>query len=510
MRQLASLLGRLSMYRVVLVLLLALWVVSFGYSFLGLLLYTPIDLALSAAVAVTATVLSSAVLARIFRATAQWESAAITGMLIFFLFWPSADPNQLWRVALVGVVASLSKYILAWRGRHLFNPAAAAAFIGGLTQLTAAVWWLATPYLFPYVVVASFLVLYRTRRLPLALTFVAVAVTTGSAVQIVAGVNVGAAVSTVLMSYPYLFVAGFMLSEPLTLPARRYQEIVLAAVGGILVAVPFHLGPLYNSPELMLVLVNLAAAVWVGRVGIRLTYEGSRALSPSVTEFVFRPTRPLGYVPGQYLELTVPHRRPDARGTRRIVSFTSAPDVAPAAAPVRRPRLVTVAMSIPDRPSSAKAALRDLTPGTTLSATGVWGDYVLPRDTTVPVLLVAGGIGITPCVSQLRADAVRGLRRDVVLVYSARSAREFAYANELVECGVPVIAYGPESPQPLPAGWTYGGPGRVTGDLLAETVPGLAARRAYLSGPPAMVADLRVSLRARGVRHIHTDAFLGY
>jgi NAD(P)H-flavin reductase len=35
-------------------------------------------------------------------------------------------------------------------------------------------------------------------------------------------------------------------------------------------------------------------------------------------------------------------------------------------------------------------------------------------------------------------------------------------------------------------------------------------REAFLSGPPAMVADLKKALRKAGVRHIHTDVFVGY
>ena len=65
------------------------------------------------------------------------ESSLITGLLLLLPFWPSelfwpSQPTQglqlaeIAGVALACVLASASKYALAWRGRHIFNPAAAA------------------------------------------------------------------------------------------------------------------------------------------------------------------------------------------------------------------------------------------------------------------------------------------------------------------------------------------------------------------------------------------------
>jgi ferredoxin-NADP reductase len=50
----------------------------------------------------------------------------------------------------------------------------------------------------------------------------------------------------------------------------------------------------------------------------------------------------------------------------------------------------------------------------------------------------------------------------------------------------------------------------VSGDRLAETVPDVAARRTFISGPPALVSDLRRAARSQGARHVHTDYFSGY
>ncbi|MFC4224980.1 FAD-dependent oxidoreductase [Lysinibacter cavernae] len=501
LREAADKLGRITMYRLVLGVLALMAVASFALTFLGALPYTPIDIAASAVVAVGVALLSGHLLAAAVQSAAQWESSAITGFLVFFLFWPTADPGQLWRIALVSVIASVSKYVLVWRGRHLFNPVAIAAVIASVTGLTAAVWWPANAYLFPVVLVGAIAVVVRTRKLLMFALYVVVATLSGTVVLVLNGTAALDALPVVLLSYPVVFLGGFMLTEPLTLPPRRWQQLMLAAVAGVLVSVPFHVGPLYNSPELTLVVMNLAAALFARRSGIRLTLLGRKLLSPTVVEFSFRPKRPLDFVPGQYLELVIPHGKPDSRGTRRMLSPTSVPGSA---------ELVTVATSMPAKTSTAKRALRLKQEGAVLSATGVWGDFVLPRDPSVPVLLVAGGIGITPFVSQLRSDRMRGIRRDVTLVYAARSAAEYAYLDDLVGDGVRIILAGPEAPAQLPVGCELLGAERISGELLALRMPDLRARHAFVSGPPSLVEDLREDLKRQGVRSVHTDVFLGY
>ena len=121
----------------------------------------------------------------------------------------------------------------------------------------------------------------------------------------------------------------------------------------------------------------------------------------------------MAFTPGQYLELEVPHRHPDARGTRREFSIASAPEDLP---------ILKVAFrEIPGAKthSSYKKALAQVSAGDALAVTGVWGDFLLPKKPGSPVLMVAAGIGITPFVSQLRHARLAGEDRDIVLVYVA-------------------------------------------------------------------------------------------
>jgi ferredoxin-NADP reductase len=490
--------GRVTMYRLITLSLVGLLLVSVALATGGILAYGPLEILASAVVAVLATFATSALFAALFRTRAHLESAVITGLLLLFLFRPTLEPAELGTIALAGLIASASKYLLAIRGRHIFNPAAIAALVIGLTQLNFAAWWVATPPLLPFTAVAAFLILYRTHRLPMGLLFVALSSALITTTVTLAGTPALEALALSFTSYPIVFLAGFMLSEPLTLPPRRWQQLALAIVVAVLLSMQFSAGPLYSSPELALVIGNLLAFTAGQRRGIRLDFVGRTPLTPTSWEFEFQPKRPLAFTAGQYLELSLPHSM-DTRGARRIFSIASAPGDS-----------VRIGLRIPPKPSSFKRALLELQPGETVSATSVGGDFLLPADATKPLLLVAAGIGITPFISQLEHLEATGSTRDVVLVYSSASAAEIAYAEKLERGQHRVLLVSPERPETLPASWEYVGAGPLSGELLLNAVPDARAREAFVSGPPALVTALRKALRAAGVGRVKADYFSGY
>lgn len=147
-------------------------------------------------------------------------------------------------------------------------------------------------------------------------------------------------------------------------------------------------------------------------------------------------------------------------------------------------------------------------PGEALSATGVWGDFVLPSDPTAPVLMVAAGIGVTPFISHLRHLGSGDRPRDVVLVYLVKDAAELPFRDEISTSGVPVVLAGPTPTDDLPEGWTWAGDHPLDEAGLRRVVPDLPERHAYVSGSPAAVAQLTAAVA--GARSVTTDAFSGY
>lgn len=510
-----AVLGRVSMYRLALYALAALALVALAVSFFGLVAPTPLELLASAVVLALVCVLTDAAAQAVVRLPWRVESSLITAGILLFVLRPTLDPAGLAGLALGAAVASLSKYVLAWRGRHIFNPAAVGATVLTLVSIAlpalgGSSWWVGTPVLAAPVILFGLAVLIRTEKVRVIAVFLLVAVAVGVARVATQYQQAGLEVDTVtvlfsvLWSSPFLFLGAFMLSEPLTMPPRRWQQFTVAALVGILAGWPIDLGEISLGQERALLVGNLLAFVFAfsTRSAVKLTLSSRENLTPTVQSLTFRTRRPLSFVPGQYLELDVPHRHADARGTRREFSIASAPEDLPS---------LTVAFR--EAPgaqtqSSYKKALARVGEGDTLAVTGVWGDFVLPKKATSAVLMVAAGIGITPFVSQLRHVRLAEEDRDIVLVYVASEAAELAFRDELEASGIPVIVFTRDEPRDLPRHWHWARGVRLDADGLLQVVPDIGARHAYISGPAGLIADLAPALER--ARSLTTDAFSGY
>ncbi|MFD5429645.1 ferric reductase-like transmembrane domain-containing protein [Streptomyces sp. NPDC127084] len=145
------------------------------------------------------------------------------------------------------------------------------------------------------------------------------------------------------------------------------------------------------------------------------------------------------------------------------------------------------------------AALGRISPGTRVWAEGPYGAFTAARQTSPHVLLLAGGVGITPLRTLFET-----LPGTVTLVYYARSAHDLALRHELDEiaatrgASVHYAVDGIDGPA-IP----------LTGDALGELVADLPGHDVYLCGPPGMTSAARAALRDAGVpRHrVHHETF---
>lgn len=508
-----AVLGRLSMYRLVFVALAALAGVALLLSFFALVSPTWVELIVTLAVLAVVCVGVDAAAQRVLHLPWRIESSLITAQILLFVLRPTIDPAALGGIAIAAAVASLSKYVLAWQGRHIFNPAAMGAAV--LTLLSLAVpalgsssWWVGTPALAGPVILLGLAVLWRTEKIRMIALFLVVSVAVAMVRTLVQYQSAGVSINAldvfwqILWSSPFLFLGAFMLSEPLTMPPRRWQQFTVAAVVGVLAGWPIDLGEITLGQERALLIGNLVAFAFALRTAVKLTLEGRADLTPTVRELTFRAHSRLFFIPGQYLELEVPHRHPDARGTRREFSIASAPEDLPLLRVAFREGATTAPQS------SYKRALAEVTAGSGLAVTGVWGDFLLPKRASAPVLMVAAGIGITPFVSQLRHARLAGIERDVVLVYVASAASELPFRTELEASDARVIVFTRDEPDGMPPHWQWAGEVRLDAEGLLGVVPDITARHAYISGPAALIADLAPALER--ARSITTDAFSGY
>lgn len=492
--------GKFSMYRLVTLSLTALFFLSIILAVFNQIPHSPYAIVFSGLVMVGAGYLSNRLIGRLFGVKPHGESVAITSLLLLFIFPPTETLLGLATLALIATFASATKYVLAWRGKHIFNPAAAAAVLAALTGLAYSTWWIVTPALLPLVIFCAVLILYKTRRLAMGAVFMAVAFPLLMVVALFNGQTLTSGLID-FISWPLFYFVGFMVSEPLTLPPRKKQQWGVAALVAILTVLPLQFGTFPVTPEMALVIGNAVAFLFTIKRSIQLQFVGKKQLTPSNVEFVFRPIGgPLKYEAGQYTEMTLFHPKVDSRGYRRMFSMSSAPE----------DDTVRFGIKFVQKGSSYKKSMLKLTPGEVVPATLIAGDFTLPKDSREPLLYIAGGIGVTPFISHIEHLRKIGETRDVVLVYGAPHIDEVAYIDELLDANIKLVVAVAEGQASEHDNLRVEVSKFIDMPLLERTVPDFKQRTAYISGPPPMVDAVKAGLKREGVKRIKTDYFTGY
>lgn len=210
-------------------------------------------------------------------------------------------------------------------------------------------------------------------------------------------------------------------------------------------------------------------------------------ITPTIVTLWFTPEQPVRYVAGQFTELFLPHDNVDERGVRRWFTLSSSP--------TEKLLGITTRLS-PDKPSTFKQELASLQPGMRLHLADPMGDFVLPKNTSIPLVFVAAGLGITPVRSMVKWLHDTGEQRSIKLLF-ATSQNETAFSELFNNYGLELQL--------------------ITQDrraLTAESISQHAGDDAliYLSGPEELVEVLYKQLKRLGIdpSRLVADYFPGY
>lgn len=208
---------------------------------------------------------------------------------------------------------------------------------------------------------------------------------------------------------------------------------------------------------------------------------------------------PFDYLPGQFMNVEV-EPTPGAV-LRRAYTIASSPTrQAYAELSIKREAQGQVSQFLHDRVSV----------GDLLKVGAPYGAFTFTGMDEDSIVLIGGGVGITPLMSVLRYLTDRAWPGEIYFVYSARSTAEFVFRDELAYLqrrhpNLHVLATMTRS-----EGTDWMGPeGQITKELVQASIPDIAKRRIHVCGPPPMMNAMKEALAALGVpaSRIHTEAF---
>lgn len=221
------------------------------------------------------------------------------------------------------------------------------------------------------------------------------------------------------------------------------------------------------------------------------TLAERKQVAQNTVEVSFQRPEGFTFEAGQYIQVGLPkllHR--DRKGRSRVFSIASSPQDD-----------TQVSIAYRETGSGFKQTMRDLDIGAEVQIEGPHGFYTLPHDPSRSVNLVAGGIGITPFMSMVRATRSSDHPSPrMALLYVNWSPKTAAYLDELKdsERGDPRLTVG-----------THFG---VIDEAFIRTHVKNLHRTWYIAGPPIMGDAVRSALHVLGVDadQVHFEEFIGY
>ena len=228
---------------------------------------------------------------------------------------------------------------------------------------------------------------------------------------------------------------------------------------------------------------------------MKLTLIEKRPEAGDVVTFIFirQPAdeEKLQWAAGQYLHYTLERQNPDNRMTDRYFTIAAAPHEGH----------VQITTRISPKHSTFKDHLNTLAIGDTIEAEGLEGDFVV-EDPNREMVLIAGGIGITPYRAMLLDMDHKGQDINAKLLYANRD-ENFVFREELEAL---------KARHPHFSIQYFTGNHRIDEAAIRTEVSNLTSLLFYISGPEPMVTSMAEILKNIGVSEekIKLDDFPGY
>jgi ferredoxin-NADP reductase len=281
-------------------------------------------------------------------------------------------------------------------------------------------------------------------------------------------------------------------------PAVAAAPPTLSQVMPTVNASPGTAGSVLSSPAPAPNNMPARTGLWKGQLRVAAIFRET----PQVMTFRLRDPKggpiPFSFVPGQFLTYSA---EIDGKLVRR--SYTIASSAAQTA-------YVETTIKREDKGVFSDYMHEKVAVGDLIDVMGPSGAFTFSGKEADSVVLIGGGVGITPLMAAIRYLADIAWPGEIFLIYGARSTSEFIFRDELEhrQRRMPNLHVAATMARSAGTSW-MGAEGPINREFLAQSVPDLTKRHIHLCGPPGMMQAMRTLLADLGVpaEQVKTEAF---
>ena len=276
------------------------------------------------------------------------------------------------------------------------------------------------------------------------------------------------------------------------------QPLAFAAVLAILLG--YRLVAYWRRPKSVpAATTSVKPKIWSGPLRVvRIVKE-----TPDVRTFRLAPPDgdrlPFNYLPGQHLFLSL---QIAGKRVRRTYTIASSP---------ARPACCEVTIKREENGLASRHLHDTVREGDLLNVSAPAGSFTFDGTQSASIVLIAGGVGITPLMAILRYLTDQRWKGDIYFLYSAKTPQDIIFRQELddLQRRFPNLHLLVTLTRTGGMDWA-GRKGRITGELLTQTISNLAAHPVYICGPASMMEPTIQLLRDLGVPgdQIKSEAFV--
>lgn len=235
--------------------------------------------------------------------------------------------------------------------------------------------------------------------------------------------------------------------------------------------------------------LQASAARWEGRLRVARKFVETHAVQTFRLMTVDGSLLPFRWQPGQYITLAF---QTPTGPLRRAYTIASSPN---------QSRFLELTVKREQTGDGGSAFLHDhVREGDVISVIGPQGDFTFTGVEADSIVMIAGGVGVTPMMSKLRHLTDAAWEKSITLIYCVQTFDDVIFKDELMRLRerhrnfhlrvLPTVTADPHGTAPH---------GFLTPELIRSFAPEIAQSRVHLCGPTPMMDAVLLMLRDLGV-----------